>query len=244
MLMSHQCLTSRVTRSLLILFALSLPHPPARAAENWPDALAKMPLTCPVTELNKTNCVAVMLGAFQSNQVVKALIFMPGATDEFYFFNRGRATLTPGSPTLLDAVTALTNQTLIRATFRPPLLLLHTAEDPLEPMGRVAHKGVAQALKQRHFVPRVIYNDRDWDYLHPILTETLGVKILPVAATSDSWHFYRHSFAAWDLNGWEALESISLAGKTTFTVRRTLVFKNPVVVFQGDTRVRGKPDTK
>ena len=228
----------------LISCALTLLLLPARAAEDWQTALAQMPLGSRVAELNKTNCVAVMLGAFQSNQVVKAMIFMPGATDEFYFFNRGRATLSPSSATLLDAVTALTKQTFIRATFRPPLLLLHTEEDPLEPMFRIEHQGVAQALKQKRFVPSVLYNDRDWDYLHPILTGTLGVTFLPAAATSDSWHFYRHSFAAWDLNGWEALEVISLAGKTTFTVRRTMVFKKPVVVFQGDTRVRGKPQIK
>ncbi len=242
--MLNQLLTYRTTLSIFILIALITPHRPARAAENWQAALAQMPLNSRVTELNKSNCVAVMLDAFQSNQVVKAMIFMPGATDEFYFFNRGRATLSPGAHTLLDAVSALTNQTFIRATFRPPLLLLHTQEDPLEPMFRVEHEGVARALKLKRFVPRVLYNDRDWDYLHPILTETLGVKFLPAAATSDSWHFYRHSFAAWDLNGWEALEVISLAGKTTFTVRRSMILKKPVVVFQGDTRVRGKPGAK
>lgn len=242
--MLNRLLNSRSTLTLLIFPALIITHQPALAAEIWQTALAKMPLNHPVTELNKTNCVAVMLGAFQSNQVVKAMIFMPGATDEFYFFNRGRTVLPSSSTTLLDAVTALTNQTLIRATFRPPLLLLHTAEDPLEPKFRVEHEVVAQALKQKPFVPSVLYNDRDWDYLHPILTETLGVRFLPVAATPDSWHFYRHSFAAWDLNGWEALEVISLAGKTTFTVRRTMIRKSPVVVFQGDTRVRAKPGTK
>ena len=242
--MINRLFTSRPTLPLLILLALVVPNRPARAAENWQAALAQMPLTSRVTELNKTNFVAVMLGAFQSNQVVKALIFMPGATDEFYFFNRGRTTLSSSSPTLLDAVSVLTNQTFIRATFRAPFLLLHTAEDPLEPMYRVEHAGVAEALKQKPFVPHVLYDDRDWDFLHPILTETLGVKFLPAVATSDSWHFYRHSFAAWDLNGWEALEAISLAGKTTFTVRRSMILKKPVVVFRGDTRVRAKPGTK
>ena len=234
----------RSTLPFLFIYALTLLLRPARASESWQTVLAQMPLGGRVTELNKTNCVAVMLGAFESNQVVKAMIFMPGATDEFYFFNRARATLSPGSPTLLDALTALTNQTLIRATFRPPLLLLHTEADPLEAMFRIEHAGVAQALKQKRFVPRVLYNDRDWDYLHPILTKTLDVKFLPATATSDSWHFYRHSLAAWDLNGWEALEAISLAGKTTFTVRRTMIFKKPLVVFQGDTRVREKPQTR
>ena len=73
-----------------------------------------------------------MLDAFQSNAVVKALIFMPGATDELYFFRRAHAKLTNANPSLLDAIVALTNQTYIQATFQPPLLLLHTTEDPLD----------------------------------------------------------------------------------------------------------------
>ena len=45
-----------------------------------------MPLTEKVSELNRHNCVKVTLGSLQRNPAVKALIFMPGARDEFYFF--------------------------------------------------------------------------------------------------------------------------------------------------------------
>ena len=106
-----------------------------------------MPLGTNVTQLNRTNCVGIMLGAFQSNDVVKALIFMPGATDEFYFFRRARADLTNSPASLLDAVSALTSQTLIRATFRPPLLLLHTDEDLLEPVIKIEHQPTADKIK-------------------------------------------------------------------------------------------------
>src|SRR5450631_2184745 len=98
------------------IFALCLVSFVVRA-ETWQDVLGRMPLGTNVAELNRTNCVKIMLPALQSNDVVKALIFMPGATDEFYFHRRGTASLTNASPTLLDAVSALTNQTLIRATF-------------------------------------------------------------------------------------------------------------------------------
>src|SRR3974377_2143686 len=91
------------------------------AAQTWQAALGRMPLGTNVTQLNQTNCVDIMLRAFQSNDVVKALIFMPGATDEFYMFRRAKAELSVSKPTLFDAVSALTNQTLICATFRPPL---------------------------------------------------------------------------------------------------------------------------
>ena len=78
-----------------------------------------------MTRLDETNCVPVMLKAFQRNPAVKALIFMPGATDEFYFFHRAQVHFTNSAPTLFDAVFALTNHTRICATFHPPFLLLH-----------------------------------------------------------------------------------------------------------------------
>src|SRR5579864_7477854 len=87
----------------------------AHAAEPWETALGRMPLPANVTELNATNCVKVMLGAFQSNSAVKALVFQPGAVDEFYWHQRTKAKLTNNAPSLLDAVHALTNQTQIRA---------------------------------------------------------------------------------------------------------------------------------
>src|SRR5437762_13531011 len=95
--------------------------------------MAKMPLVTNVTVLNRTNCAPLLLQSFQENDAAKALIFMPGATDEFYFFNRLKATLTNDSPTLLDALTALTNQTLVHTTFRNGFILVHSTEAPLDP---------------------------------------------------------------------------------------------------------------
>lgn len=205
------------------------------AEDDWQTALRQMPLGTNVTELNRTNCVKVMLNAFQSNAVVKALIFMPGATDEFYMFRRAKAELTNASPSLLDAVVALTNQTLIHVTFRPPLLLLHTDEDPLDPLSEIKHPETANRIQQTQFVPHVIYNDRDWDFLLPILKKKLHARFSPKMYSRDSWHFYRHSFAGWNLTGWEALQSIALAGKTKFTVDKRLV------TFEGDERVLAEP---
>jgi hypothetical protein len=210
----------------------------AAAEPSWPEALSRMPLGAAVKELNRTNCVDLMLRAFRSNNVVKALIFMPGATDEFYMFRRARAELTNSSPSLLDAVCALTNQTLIRVTFRPPLLLLHTDEDPLEPLVVVEDQQTADKIKQRCFVAHGLYNDRDWDFLEPILQHALKTDLRPWRYRFDSWHFYRHSFAAWNLTGWEAMEAAALAGKTKVTVRRKQV------IFAVDTRVRAVPKVK
>lgn len=216
---------------ILLCLCLCLAQFAAGAVEPWQFALSRMPLDAGVTELNRTNCVKLMLGAFQSNVVVKGLIFMPGATDEFYFFRRAKAELTNASPSLLDAVTALTNQTLIRVTYQPPLLILHTDEDPLNISSVVKDEKTVTRLQQTQFVFHALYNDRDWDFLLPILKKSLHVKFSPSLHSMQSWHFYRHSFVAWNLNGWEALEAIALAGKTKFTVEKQHI------TFQGDERV-------
>jgi len=219
----------------LLCLSVCLLHFALCAAETWPAALVRMPLGTNVTQLNRTNCVGILLRAFQSNDVVKALVFMPGATDEFYFFRRAKADLTNNPASLLDAVSALTNQTLIRATFRPPLLLLHTAEDLLEPAITIKHQPTADKLKQARSVPHGVYNDRDWDYLRLPLTSSLRIDMLPQSYSHDSWHFYRHSFAVWNLTGWEVLQATALAGQTSFTVRRKQV------VFELDARPRIAP---
>jgi hypothetical protein len=204
---------------------------PLAAQTAWQEEFAKMPLTEKVSELNRRNCVKVMLGSFQRNPAVKALIFMPGATDEFYFFRRARAALTNSAPTLLDAVSALTSQTCIRATLRPPFLLMRTDEDPPDPVIVIEDQRTADRLHKRHFEKHGVFNDRDWDFMQPILSFDLDTKMFPAPYSHESHHFYRHSFAAFDLNGWDALRAVALAGKTGFTVQRKKV------VFTGDTRV-------
>jgi len=101
----------------------------------------------------------------------------------------------------------------------------------------------AYRLEGTPFVEHALYNDRDWDFLLPILKETLGLRFSPGLYSRDSFHFYRHSFAAWNLNGWEALEAVALAGKTRFKVcRKSLLdFGGSEVEFKPDARVRSVP---
>ena len=159
-----------------------------------------------------------MLNAFQSNGVVKALIFMPGATDELYFFRRAHAALTNANPSLLDAVAALTNQTHIQTTFQPPLLLLHTTEDALNVIAVVKNKSTAAKLRQTILPGCVLFNDSDWDAVRASLKGKLGVGLRPFSNAPDSWHFYRHNFAACGVTELQLLESMALANKTSFTV--------------------------
>ncbi len=200
-------------------------------AATWPDALAAMPLKTEAHQLDWTNCAQIVLDSLQSNPVVKGVVFMPGATDELYMFRRLRAILSRPNPTLWDAVAALTNQARIQATFRAPLLLLHTPEDSLEPDTLVRDERTAAKLKRASAPVHLFCNDRDWDYLQPILRHALRIDIRPWPHSLDSWHFYRHSFAAWNLTAWEALEATALAGKTKVTVRRN------AVLFEVDRRL-------
>lgn len=194
-----------------------------------------MPLIERTPELNRHNCVRIMLGSFRRNPAVQALIFMPGATDEFYFFRRARAALTNASPTLLDAVEALTNHTYIQATFEPPFLVLHTAEDPLEPIAVVEDERTAERIKKKSFEKHAVFDDRDWDFMQPILAFDLNTHISPGLHAHASNHFFRHSLAEFDLNGWDGLRAVALAGKTKFTVKKKRV------VFEGDLRYLAKP---
>jgi hypothetical protein len=215
----------------LLLVFLAVPV----RAQTWQEELAKMPLAYPVNELNEKNCADVMLPSLHWNPVVKALIFMPGATDEFYFFHRAKVVLTNSSPTLLDAVSALTNQTLIVATYRKPFLILHTAEDPIEPIGIVEDPKTAQRIRKKEFKHFAIYNDRQWDVMQPILQFGLDTRVLPKTGTHETSHFFRHTFCRWELNGWEMCEAMAMAGKTKFTVKKKLI------VFEGDKRFLAMP---
>jgi len=208
---------------------------PLLAQPSWQEELAKMPLIEKAPELNRHNCVRLMLHSFRRNQAVQALIFMPGATDEFYFFRRARAALSNASPTLLDAVLALTNQTYIRATLAPPFLLLHTAEDPLQPLAMVEDERTAERIKKKRFEKQAVFDDRDWDFMQPLLAFDLNTHISPGLHTHESNRFFRHSFAEFDLNGWDALQAVALAGKTKFTVKKKRV------VFAGDLRYLARP---
>ncbi|HEY5909764.1 MAG TPA: hypothetical protein VJA21_04080, partial [Verrucomicrobiae bacterium] len=213
---------------------VALLSPRAHAGTNWTDALRGMPLLSAPAILNRTNCVDLFLRSFHSNQVVKALIFMPGATDEFYMFRRVQARLANPSPSLLDAVTALTNQSLIHATFRSPMLLLHTEEDVLDADISVESPAILEKMKGRK-LDHLLFNDRDWDTVQPALKWPLKTDIRPWRYSRDSWHFYRHSFAAWNLSGWEALQATALAGKSKFKARSTQV------VFEPDPRTGSVP---
>lgn len=212
-----------------------LPAMLAAGAESWPQVLAGMPLRMPVAQLNQTNCVSVMLESFGSNATVKALIFLPGATDELFFFRRVQANLTNRNPTLLDSVMALTNQSHLRVTFRAPFLLIHSAEDVLDLNITIESESTQAKLRSRTSPAHLLFVDRDWDAVRKVIKKSVRTTLWPGPHSRDSWDFYRHCFAAWNLTAWETLEATALAGKTRFIVRRGSVS------FRTDSRIGALP---
>ena len=220
---------------LRLFCLLILSHWVAVADENWPSVLSQMPLGTGPVQLSRTNCAQLIIGGFQPNTTVKALIFMPGGTDELYFFRRVQVTVSNANPSLLDAVVALTNQSPLRVVFRPPFLLIHSEEDVLNLDIKIQHERTAEKLKNGKPVPHLAPIDRDWTQLLKVVKKRIGPTLLPYEGTSASWHFYRHTFASWELTQWETLEACALAGKTKFTVIRN------GVIFELDQRIGTVP---
>ena len=219
---------------LSALLLLSV-FPGAVGAQDWPQALAKMPLGTNVTWLTRTNCAQVLFQALSADPTVKAVIFMPGATDELYFFHRVNTRLTNTHPTLLDAVVELTNQTPLRVKFQSPLLLLYSVEDVLDLDINVEHPGTVQKLKASTIPGRQEFLDRDWKVMRDHHLRKMSVSVSPLNRFSVTRHFYRHTYAGWNLTAWETLEATAYAGKTRFTVGRNRV------TFDLDERIGGVP---
>jgi len=219
----------------LILLGMLLVRGVWAGEEIWTHALSRMPLITNVTVLNHTNCPQILLPSLQSNAIAKALIFMPGATDELYFFKRVHVNLTNTSPTLWDAVVALTNQSPVRLTFRAPFVLLYSGEDVLDLDCTIKHERTQKKLMTGKPVPHLQAIDRDWTQLLRMMKKQIPAVLLPYEGTIGSWHFYRHTFAGWNLTPWEVMEASALAGKTKFTVVRN------GVIFEVDPRVGELP---
>lgn len=219
----------------LILLWVLLVRSAWAGEEIWTNALSRMPLITNVTVLNHTNCPQMLLPSLQSNATAKALIFMPGATDELYFFKRVHVNLTNTSPTLWDAVVALTNQSPVRLTFRAPFVLLYSGEDVLDLDCTIKHERTQKKLMEGKPLPHLQAIDRDWTQLLRMMKKRIPAVLLPYEGTIGSWHFYRHTFAGWNLTPWEVMEASALAGKTKFTVVRN------GVIFEVDSRVGELP---
>ncbi len=193
-----------------------------RAEEAWRSALRQMPLAARSETLARSNCLPVLLGAFQSNRVVKALVVLPGVSNDFYLLNRDRP-LNLAADNLADGLAALAATTEVRVTFREPFLLLHTAKDKLKPATTSFSSALTKSLRGRCSAPQVLLVDRHWDAVQPWLARLVRLEVTPQPASVDAWHFARHNLAAWQLDDWELLCALSLSGGTKFTLGKNRV---------------------
>jgi hypothetical protein len=224
-----------LTCFLLLLSVLGL-----QAEADWSTALKDMPLQRLNSQLDRTNCVELILQSFRSNSVVKGIVFLPGATDEIYLTRRVQPRLSTLTPSLFEGIHSVTDGGFIRATFRPPFLLLHTESDPLEP--RIAEEPgvVLPSFPKNGTAPDLFYIDRDWEKIQPDLRRWFGVSVIPARGSRESWHFYRHHVRGFQLSGHELLEAICLSGKTQATINRHGgLFRNRIqIVFSPDKRIQ------
>src|SRR5690349_11929146 len=102
-----------VLRALLFVVCWASAAATLLGQEDWQAALRKMHLS-PETPLNRENCLQLLLAAFESNQMVKAMVILPSVTDDFYLISRDRLNLNFKAGDLFTALAALTNVTSVR----------------------------------------------------------------------------------------------------------------------------------
>lgn len=189
------------------------------AEEPWIAALRTMPV--PPIALHRSNAVDVLLGAFRSNEVVKAVVVLPGVSDDFYLIHRDAPPLNLRATNLWAAIVALTNATSMRVTWREPWVLLHAgAREALQASIHIEDAAMAGRLKLQNLPGRVLHLDAHWETIQPALERALGRRVRPEGASTEVWHFNRHNLAGANLTGWELLEAVSLTGGTAVTVQK------------------------
>jgi hypothetical protein len=219
------CRQNRTRVFLCIIGALTALSSPA---ETWMDALGHMPLP-PNTVFNRDNCIRGVLEAFQSNSTVRAIVFLPAVSDDFYLVNRNRTQLNARPANLGEAIGALTNLTDVRATFREGLLLLHLKGEPVEPGVTIKSERQAERLRTNSSIARVLWIDRHWNRVQPELASATKMRVVPAGGSKDAWHFARCNVVAYTANAWDLVMVASLSSGTRMSVEsRRITFATRV----------------
>jgi hypothetical protein len=206
-----------VISNSLILFLLLI----STRAQDFHESLAQTPFSKTQFQAHQTEPVQFILNAFRPTPEMRAVVLMPAASDQLYFFNWGRIELPP-NPTLLDALNALTNKAQLTYTFVAPFLLIHLQRDTTtDPLTLTAD--VPQKFHQRKKYGRVFYLDRPYDRILPDLKKITGLKSFPDQRSPASWHYYRLSFVAYNPTAAELLRAIAYGTKTSVHVEKRRV---------------------
>ncbi len=191
--------------------------------ESWKNVLAAMPLPQSALPLRRENCISICLTNFRSNAVVKALIFLPGVSDDLYLIDRDKKDLAIEAGNLFEALCRLTNSTRLSIIFREPFLLVHTARDRCEPAIIFNHSSTVTTLMERRSIPELVCSDAHWDSIQPILQKSLHMRVRPLTGSKDDWHFNRHNLAAYGATDLELVSALSLTARTTASIQRKRV---------------------
>ena len=184
------------------------------SAAAFEEALRQMPLPRATLPLTRENFIPACLAQFRSNEVVKALVFLPGVADDFYLVHRDAQKLAIASDNLLGAFFALTNATSLRTTFQAPYFFVHADRDLLSPVVAQKNRHVGGMLQVRRSIAGLVLIDRHWDFLQPQLQAGLKMMVTPPGKSEQAWHFARYNLAAFGLTDWELLSALSIAGRT------------------------------
>jgi hypothetical protein len=187
------------------------------AAETWPAALASIPIPAGAGELNRSNFISVVTAAFRARGPARAIVFLPGVTDDFYLVHRGEP-LGLRATNVWDALAGLTNHSEVRLTFREPMVLVHLERDQREPVLTAANS--VKERWQTARLPEGRFVDRGWASLQPELEKGLGRRIAPKSKAEAADHVSRINLVGSGLTDWEWLEAVSLASRTRVIVSR------------------------
>jgi hypothetical protein len=211
-----------ISRLLVPPLALLLSLTPAVAGD-WRDALEAMPMTNRSVLLNRSNAISLLVESFSPNSMVKALVVLPGVTDDFYLINRDQPSLNIRAINLLEAVTALTNRTAVRATFLAPFLLLHLDRDVLDPAVDIQHSPTAERLACSRSLAHAMFFDKPWNVSRSALEQNIRLTVKPSSSSDKGGHVYRVNLAGWHLTDRELLTAVAVASRTGFTIQRNRV---------------------
>ena len=189
----------------------------AATAQTWSEALSQMPLPAE-TALNRDNCMRVMLGAFQSNATVCALVFLPAVADDFYLIHRDQQ-LNLRVSNLWEGIRALTNSTGVRVVWTNGMVLLRLARETPEARVRIKNETAAARLRQTR-IGVVVWIDRHWDRLQPELRGLIAMDTKPAPNSKTAWHFGRHNLAAFDISAWDLISAMTLSSGTECAVEK------------------------
>jgi hypothetical protein len=208
---------SGVEMRLLLLLILVV----SARAQDWREALAKTPFSKSSFQAYRTEPVELILKSFKPAGEMRGVILMPSAADQLYFFDWGKIEL-GASPSLLDALNALTNKTQALYSFVSPFLLIHmprdTTSDPL-----TMADDAPQKISKRKKKGRVQVLDRPYNRVLPALKDLTGLNYVPDQRDPASWHYYRLSFVGHDLTAPELLRAIAYGTKTSVRVEKKRV---------------------